>query len=628
MSQVGNLGELLELYDEYYYNKDESIISDAEYDRIKKIYLRQENKPDYDKVSGYVTTEERVKHDFPILSLTEFESDNHDDIRDAVKKLEYPVMVQPKYDGLTLVIANGKVSTRGDGEYGEDVTENALKSIEGIEALLDSEYQFRGEALILKQDFIKLNEEQEEQGLPLFKNSRNTASGMLRRKHSSPKYIKLFLYDILNTKLCVTEKLSILSAFNSKDIMVTGSMRINNELELNTFLNSLNRTELHNFAFDVDGLVVKSDARNSLEVFGYTNHHPKDSFAIKFPVEGVWTELLGITHQVGRTGKVVPVAELKPVDYMGSTISRATLHNEVIVKSLGLDVLHKGTQVKIIKAKEIIPAIVDVDHKSDGDIIGSGIITRCPICSSLLEYKNELQYCENPSCPTKAKLRLEHMASRQALDIKGLSEATVVKMFQSNLIENPEDIFNLTTEDILMLDGFAEKSANNLYNAIQEVKTEGVYLNNFITSLGIPEVGKGLARDISEYFNSKDEFIEDINNNLEIISLIPGIGNVVLGNIRKNKEYILKMLNIIKIKDRTKETNDNGKKVCISGRFDISKAKITKLLEDEGYTVINNVTKDCDILLSANNTSSKYKRATELGIDIFDDYELLLNSDK
>lgn len=620
MDNRGSLKELLDFYDMYYYNKDEALVSDAEYDSIKNIYLKQENLKDYERVSGYTTSEERIKHDYPVLSLTEFQADKLDDIREESEKLDNILMVEPKYDGISLVIANGKVATRGDGEYGEDVTKNAL-SIKGIDKLLESGLHIRGEALILKEDFEELNKKRIEEGEEPYKNSRNTVSGMIRRKHSNPEKIKLYIYEILNLDISQTEKLTILESLSSEDVITTSAISIRNKEQLEEFLSSLGRDELDNFPFDVDGLVVKSDIRNSLKIFGSTNHHPKNAFAIKFPVEGKWTKILGITHQVGRTGKIVPVAELEPVDILGSTVSRATLHNEQFVKALNLDTVLEGTKVKVIKANEIIPAIIETDVNELGSPIGSGIISRCPICGSELVFRNELQYCENVDCGAKAKLRLVHMSKRECLDINGLSVATVDKMFDSNLIENALDIFNLKIEDIMKLEGFGEKSATNLYNAINDKIENGISMANFLTSLCIPELGKGTAKVIAKEIRTYEDLIDDIDNGLKTIKSISGIGPVLLENLINNKNSIInlnKYIDIIKEED-IEETLTKGK-VCISGKFDISKKEIEKILREKGYETISSVTKDCDILLSASDTSSKYKEAIKKNIRIENDY--------
>lgn len=612
--------KLLEFYDDAYYNKSESLITDYEYDRLKKSYLRVSGKEEYDNVStGYTTGEERVKHSQGILSLKEYQSTDIEGICNKVDELGYPLYVQPKYDGLTVVIEDGKVSTRGDGEYGDDITENAL-SIEGVKELLDSGLRVRGEALILKDDFKKLNEELIAEGKEPFKNPRNTASGMLRRKHSKPKYLKIFLYDILGSEMSVEEKITSLSIFTTRDIFVAHSEAINNFDELAVFLSEMNSEDLEEFAFETDGLVIKSGKRDSLNKFGSTNHHPKDAFAIKFPVEGVWTELKGITHQVGRTGKVVPVAELEPVDILGSTVSRATLHNDEIVRAFKLDTIYEGTKVKLIKANEIIPAIIDVKFPDNLDnILGTGTIERCPICSSLLNKINEQQYCENMSCPSKSKLRLEHMAKREALDIKGLSSATVAKLYDNELINDPYDIYDLTIEEIMTMPGFAEKSSTKLYQAIQGSRK--VKLENFITSLGINEVGKGTANLIADQVKTIEGLIDDIKNDCELIKEIDGIGPIVINNLKENIDEIIRVKNYFEIKEvEEKEEIDIKGKVCISGKFDISRKELQSLLEEKGYKVVNSITKDCDYLISDGSKTSKYKEAEKRGITIFEGY--------
>lgn len=622
MDKIQEIKEMLDVYDHHYYNEDESLITDMEYDSLKKRYLTLTGKEEYDYVPGESTLGEKIKHKYPILSLKKTQSTDLGDIKKHIKELGYPVVVQPKFDGLTVVISNGKVATRGDGHIGEDITSNCL-SIKGMKEILDTGRCFRGEALILKDDFNSINSKLRKEGKEEFKNSRNAASGMLRRKHSDPEGISVMLYDVLDHTGNMTGKMEFINKISKGDIYPSKTREIKTDTELEEFLNDLSDFDLNSFEYEIDGLVVRSNKHNSNEVFGYTRHHPKDSFAIKFPTESKWTRVIKITHQVGRTGKIVPVAEIEPIEIMDSTVSRVTLHNEAFMDSFGLSLLTDNSMVEVTKSNEIIPAIIDSRIKSD-TVIQDARINKCPVCGSEVEKTKTEVFCKNDYCESKVRLRLKNMASRQALDIRGLSDSTVNKLFDSGLIKDPIEIFDLEVEDILKLEGFADKSANNLYEAIQEKVNKGVDFYRFLTSLSINMVGVGMSKEISKEFKTIDNLIEDVKDNgSKKLSNIKGVGDVVVESIQKNIDKIIMYADKIKVNEEKENNKPTKGNVCISGKFDMTKKEITKILEERGFNVIKNVTNDCDILLSKGTASSKYKKAVEKGIKIVDDLDNL-----
>jgi DNA ligase (NAD+) len=631
MEENNGLKTLLDYYDDMYYNQNSSSISDAEYDALKKKYLEQTGKEEYDYVPGEAQNDfEKFEHWTNVLSLDKVQITEIDKIKKHLERL-WPVVIQPKMDGLTLVTyPNGVHVTRGNGVVGEIVTQNANKS-QGLGIVLTT--PIRSEVVMLHSEFDKINIEREKQGLEPFENCRNTAAGMLRNLDSSKvRGLKAFAYNYLYTDPMDysenSKQIELLKKLNWNTVDSYEPTDIDDAME---YIMNYDRNTLD---YDIDGLVIKS---NSLRDFGETGHHRRDSVAIKFEAEGDWTQLLDITYQVGKTGKITPVAEVAPVKIMGSTITRATLHNGAIMKALGLTHIfidkNNKTFVKIIKANDVIPKIVDVRHENPDGMHSyiKNIIEpeRCPDCGEPTEYKNDLLYCVNDNCESQIAGKIELLASREALDIEGLSEATVEKMLdlyeESDLSEKyapPMTLpFFFDYEEILNLPGFAEVSAKKLYNNIQKAKTPK--LKNFIYAANIPLIGKSASEDIANYVINLDGLLKEVENCYTGIATIKDIGPTMIENLKKYGEIrIVSLLaadiNPIAVEKKKVKVQSNQLTIVITGAFEIPRKEIENMIKESGHKTSGSVSRKTSYLLASpgEESTTKYLNAIELGVNI------------
>jgi len=615
MTDIDKIKQELDYYDNLYYNQDTPELSDIEYDILKQKYLQLSGETEYNYVPGEAQFS-KYKHTTPIKSLAKVNS--QEDLRKELIRFA-PGVIEYKLDGLTLVdYPDGNIVTRGDSLIGENVTMTAKQ----IGFPNKPSMPVRMEAFITKKVFEQLNKEREEDGLEPFKNARNAVAGMLRNKDiKKVKGITYFAYNIIGSDKTEQEQLMLLTkwGFKTVDYFYYTKDTIDEAIE---FINNISRDELD---FEIDGMVIKSDIPNALKIFGETEHHPNSMCSYKYPNQGKWTRLLGVTWQVGRTGKISPVAELKPVDLNGSTISRATLHNINYIKALGLKI---NSDVLLCKANDVIPAITgcrdnDLDKQ---DIIQPAI---CPNCGTRLRQDNMQLYCDNNSCSSKLLFRTKHMVSRNCLNIDGLSEQSILKMIEAGYMKEPWDIFDITEQQILSLDGFAKKSAKNIYENIQNAKT--TEFNRFIYSAGIPLVGKKVSKDIAKRYNSYENLKKlYMSGRTALIELnsIDGIGSEILNSFAE-KFYLLDILNryvtpIPMVDNSNNNVNsDNkltGKIFVVTGSFNSYKprTKLEELIVSFGGTVTGSVSKNTSYLINNDfaSTSGKNKKAHELNIPI------------
>lgn len=656
-----NLGKealrgILKAYEEAYYS-GESVVSDEEYDGLKDLYVEMYG--EYDFVPGEGNTDfEKVKHLYPLKSLEKVQL-NDPDLKKKVRKM-LPLVIQPKFDGLSIEITkvNGKLKfvTRGNGEEGDDVTAQCMQ-IEGIEELLNlfdnEEQSFRAEILMFHSDFEKLNKQRAEDGLELFKNCRNAAAGMLRNTNDLSKIngLTIMLYEDLSS---IDTQTNVICYMQNKlknpesNILISPTfLYIDDEEYLDKAIKKLNsleefRTEID---YDIDGWVVKSNKYNSLELFGgYTGHHPKNAFAVKGEAKGEWTKIKSITWQVGKEN-ITPVAELEPVEITGSTIERATLHNVSFLKAIRLTSLEYkdkyGTQpltmVKVVKANDVIPRIIEVKNPENEDNAHSysNIIhppSKCPVCGAPTAIKDtesdsEILICTGDNCPAKMQRKMELMASREAFNITGLSEGTIAKVIDTFDLESYRDVLLMNKEDILKLDGFAEKSADKLEKAIYKAR-ETQPIDKVLYASCIPLIGRDACKKIFEYYTIKEfeEILEkDEEDALKDLTAIPTIGEKMAKSLYDNKieyyytsEYIYRMTDI---KKEDKKEVKNQKTFCITGQREPFKT----IIEKAGHKVTGSVSKKTDALVcyipDEENTpdrkkSSKEKNAEKLGIKI------------
>lgn len=637
---------LLKKYEEAYYS-GEPLVSDEEYDVLKEQYVSQYGEYDFVPSEGN-TGFKRVKHLYPLKSLDKVQLSDKDKLRKEITRL-WPVVIMPKFDGLSIEIQpNLKFITRGNGEEGDDVTAQCMQitDIDELKGLkFENNGSLRAEIIMTHSDFNTLNAERETAGLKLYDNCRNTAAGMLRNLDlNKVKGLTVMIYENLGSTSAHTLSIQAIESTIGQDVLDrTDNIRITpvyKPVDIDAALNFLDNLE--NFRklidYDIDGWVVKSDLDNSLEHFGgYTGHHPKNAFSVKGEAKGEWTKINSITWQVGKEN-ITPVAELEPVYIEGSTISRATLHNVSFLKAIGLDdiIINGGrTLVKVVKANDVIPKIIKVKKEYDSEEVAVDTVqapTKCPICGGETAIKDsdsdsEILICTNEDCSAKIQAKAELMASRDALDITGLSEGTIAKILDTYEVNSHEEILSITKEHLLALDGFAEKSAQSLYDAIQKaIKKQPI--DKVLYASAIPLIGKSTAKDICKVYT-----IEELSNILaksdtdavKDLCKIKGIGKETANSLVKHKDkFRLMFVAINEVTDiAVKDNNPNKEQysICITGQREPFKT----IIESAGHKVTSSVSKKTKALIAADGdlTASKAVKAIELKIPIIKTVEEL-----
>lgn len=643
---------LLKKYEETYYS-GESLISDEEYDALKERYVEEYGEYEYVPNEGE-TGFKRVKHIHPLLSLDKVQLSDETELRKRLTKL-WPVVIQPKFDGLSIEIQpDMKFITRGNGEEGDDVTVQCMQiqDIDIIESAFNNNTgPLRAEIIMTHSAFNELNIEREAQDLIPFSNCRNAASGMLRNLDlDKVKGLTVMIYEELGSAKNQSDIIDSLKAYIGEDALEMSKdyIRITpvyKPTDIDTAIEHLKRLEDYRklIDYDIDGWVVKSDIENSLEVHGgYTGHHPKNAFAVKGEAKGAWTKINSITWQVGKEN-ITPVAELEPVHIEGSTISRATLHNVSFLKAIGLTHIlkdnHHRTLVEVVKANDVIPKIIKVKHEHDEghNLLDSYsqiiyIPDKCPVCGGKTAIKesnsdSEILICTNEDCSAKIQAKAELMASREALDITGLSEGTITKILDTYEVNSHEEILSITKEQILALEGFAEKSAQSLYDSIQKaIKKQSV--DKVLYASAIPLIGKSTAKDICKVYT-----IEELSNILakpdteaiKDLCKIKGIGKETAKSFVKYKDKFKLMFVAIEEVTNIAVKNNNPNReqysICITGQREPFKS----IIESAGHKVTGSVSKKTKALIAADGdlTTSKAVKAIELKIPIIKTVEEL-----
>lgn len=639
--------KLLNKYEQAYYS-GEALVSDEEYDALKEQYVSQYGEYDFVPSEGD-TGFKKVKHLYPLKSLDKVQLSDKTKLRKELERL-WPVVIMPKFDGLSIEIQPGlKFITRGNGEEGDDVTAQCMQ-ISDIDALKGLTFEnngpLRAEIIMTHSDFNSLNEERVAQGLEPFSNCRNAAAGMLRNLDlDKVKGLTVMIYENLGSTSAHSMSIrNIEEIIGTETLDMIDNIRITpvyKPVDVDTALNFLDNLESFRklIDYDIDGWVVKSDLDNSLEHFGgYTGHHPKNAFAVKGEAKGAWTRIKSITWQVGKEN-ITPVAELEPVEIDGSIISRATLHNISIMKALGLNYIGKSfkTLVKVVKANDVIPKIVAVKHEEPDSecariIINTTHPEKCPVCNGDTAIKesdsdSEILICTNEDCSAKIQAKAELMASREALDITGLSEGTITKILDTYEVNSHEEILSITKEQILALEGFAEKSAQSLYDSIQKaIKKQPV--DRVLYASAIPLIGKSTAKDICKVYT-----IEELSNILakpdteavKDLCKIKGIGKETAKSFVKYKDkFRLMFVAIEEVTDIAVKNNNPDKElysICITGQREPFKS----IIESAGHKVTSSVSKKTKALIAADGdlTTSKAVKAIELKIPIIKTVEEL-----
>ena len=537
-------------YNYYVLNAPE--ISDKEFDnRMRELQELEKEHPEYQddnsptmRVGSDLNKNfTQVAHKYPMLSLGNTYSESEvTDFYDRVKKAlneDFEICCELKYDGtsISLTYENGKLVravTRGDGEKGDDVTDN-VKTIRTIPLVLHGSYpesfEIRGEILMPWEVFEELNREKEAREEPLFANPRNAASGTLKLQNSAivaSRKLDAYLYYLLGEELPCDGHYENLQAAAGWGFKTSEHMKKAHSLEEVFEYIRYWDTERKNLPVATDGIVLKVNSMRQQKNLGFTAKSPRWAIAYKFQAERALTRLNKVTYQVGRTGAVTPVANLDPVQLSGTIVKRASLHNADIIE--GLD-LHIGDMVYVEKGGEIIPKITGVDKDARSMLIGEKVkfITHCPECGSkLIRYEGEAaHYCPNEtSCPPQIKGKIEHFISRKAMNIDGLGPETVDMFYRLGLIKNTADLYQLTADDIKNLDRMGEKSAENIIKGIEASKE--VPFERVLFALGIRFVGETVAKKIAKSFNDIDELE---NANLEKLINIDEIGEKIAQSI-------------------------------------------------------------------------------------------------
>lgn len=650
--RINVLKQLIKENNEAYYVYDAPKITDFEYDELfrelKKLeaqypLLITSDSPTQkvgDKISdGF----KEHTHKYRLYSLDN--SNNYEDLKKWYERIlkEYPsekeieLVVELKIDGLSCALSyeNGELkigATRGNGIVGENITEN-IKSVKGIPLKLPQplNIEVRGEVYMPVSSFERLNEENIEKGLKEFANPRNAAAGSLRQLDSSitaRRDLHFFAYTAISDNDIFNTHSGALSLLKEAGFTVNPNYKvvkgINPVIELCEYWG----VERFNLDYATDGMVIKVNDLFKQNELGFTSRAPKWATAFKFPPEEVWTKLEGIELSVGKTGAVTPVALLTPVQLAGTIVKRASLHNFDEINRLGINI---GNEVLIKKAAEIIPKVI---KKRDGEDLGVySAPSECPVCHTpLVKPEGEVAlYCPNTlNCPAQIKGRIEYWASKEALDIDGVGESIIEKLLEKGLISDFADLYKLTVNDFMQLDLIKEKSADNLYNAVQASKNPS--MTRFLTALSIKLVGKETADLIANEFPTLDA-IKSASE--EDLIKIDGIGDKAAKSVVEffKNPYNLSVLNKLEeygVKPQGsafEKLSDifSGKTFVITGTLSKPRNVFEERIKKAGGKVSSSVSKKTSYVLAGENPGSKFDKATALGVIILNerDFELL-----
>ena len=639
------LVELLNRYAYEYYTKDAPSVSDSEYDQLYRELVELETAhPDEilpesptHRVGGVVLKGfTKYQHQYPLYSLQDAFSREELEAFDQRVRKEFPsisYVCELKIDGLSISLTyeNGVLvtgATRGDGSVGEDITEN-LKRVKDIPLVLPEPVNItvRGECYMPRASFDRVNQIRQENGEPEFANPRNAAAGTLRQldtKIVAKRNLATFLYQEVSptdqsSQEGVLEKLAHLGFVVNQERVLAEDME-----QIWDFIQKVAQLR-EDLPYDIDGIVIKVNDLAVQEELGFTVKAPKWAVAYKFPAEEKEAKILSVDWTVGRTGVVTPTANLTPVQLAGTTVSRATLHN---VDYIAEKDIHQNDTVIVYKAGDIIPAVLRVVKDKRVSDQALAIPTHCPSCQSeLLHFEDEVALrCINPLCPAQIKEGLNHFASRDAMNITGLGPAVVEKLFAAQLVEDVAGIYRLTVEDLLTLEGFKEKSAEKLYEAIQASKENSA--EKLLFGLGIRHVGSKVSQILLQEFHDLDQLA---TADPERIASIDSLGMVVAESLKRYfaQEGSKRLLQ--ELKEAGVNMDYLGEKVAadaaLSGMTVVLTGKLERLtrseakakLESLGAKVTGSVSKKTDLVVAGSDAGSKLTKAQELGIQVEDE---------
>ena len=643
--RMKELVELLNRYATEYYTSDNPSVSDSEYDRLYRELVELEKAhPDQvlpesptHRVGGKILDGfEKYSHQYPLYSLQDAFSREELDAFDARVRKELDdvtYICELKIDGLSISLTYEQGifvagATRGDGSIGENITEN-LKRVKDIPLSLSEKIDItvRGECYMPRASFDQVNQSRQENGEPEFANPRNAAAGTLRQLDTAvvaKRNLATFLYQEASPSTRDSQE-KVLKHLEQLGFVVNQRRLLAHSMdEVWAFIQEIGR-ERDQLPYDIDGVVIKVNDLAGQEQLGFTVKAPKWAVAYKFPAEEKEAKLLSVDWTVGRTGVVTPTANLTPVQLAGTTVSRATLHN---VDYIAEKDIRKDDTVIVYKAGDIIPAVLRVVESKRVSEEKLDIPTNCPSCESkLLHFEDEVALrCINPRCPAQIKEGLTHFASRDAMNISGLGPSIVEKLFAANLVKDVADIYRLTVEDLLLLDGIKEKSAQKLHQAIQASKENSA--EKLLFGLGIRHVGSKASQLLLQNFHSIESLAQA---NPEEIANIESLGSVIAQSLQtyfatEGSAILLRELKEsgvnLDYKGQTVAANAalSGLTVVLTGKLErLNRSEAKNKLESLGAKVTGSVSKKTDLVVAGADAGSKLQKAQELGIEIRDE---------
>lgn len=661
MDELALLEQQLRHHDERYYRQAEPEVSDAEYDALRDRYQalcaqrgipegdRYGHKPGDDRTPGFAT----VRHRVPMLSL-EKASDGDDGsaadklatwasrTRKAAGVEELPLLVEPKIDGMSVSLTYrdgtlAQATSRGDGVEGDVITAQVLAS-GAVPATVPERgaFEVRGELYLPLPRFRALNERLAAAGERILANPRNGCAGLMKRKDPTTLTgigVAAFLYQVAWAEgpVLPDSQLDLVAWLKAQGLPVNGNVTREPDAVAAAARCTAFADQRGKLDYEIDGMVVKVDDRRLHERLGATEHHPKWGIAWKFPPERKATVLKGITVQVGKSGKLTPVAELEPVALAGTTVTRASLHNFPELERKDVRI---GDTVWVEKAGEIIPQVLGVvPGKRPADAVAYPRPTACPTCASPVLTEDIFIYCPNPACPAQVRERLRHFASRTAMDIQGVGEAVIDQLCTVRNLSSPAQLFTLTAEDFAALERKGEKSAKNLVAALQDAKSRG--LAKVLTGLALYQIGEKLADDLAGNFGSMDVLLALVDGDeataIQTLDAIDGVAETTARAVveqLRNPAVRTVIADLaaagLDLTARKKEVSlvagVAGKKFVLTGTLpSLSRDEAEALIVAAGGACVGSVSKKTDYVVAGEEAGSKLAKAQALGVPVIDE---------
>jgi len=637
LEQAEALREAVEYHDYLYYVENDPVIADKAYDALyerleeleEEFGLGDENSPTQRVGGEPLDSLESSEHVVEMLSLDS--SEEEDEVREfgaGVREVcgDVDYHVEPKFDGLSveLVYNDGELEaavTRGDGVVGEDVTEN-LRTVRSVPLRLadaPEELVVRGEVLMPKDGFRELNRRRVERGDEPFANPRNAAAGTVRRLDPSvvaDRPLEVYAYDIMETSADVSSQTEALELVGSLGFLVDDRSRLVDGIDgLVEYREEMlgARDEL---GYGIDGVVAKVDGFGARDALGETSAHPRWAFAYKFPAKTDVTRVTDVVVQVGRTGKLTPVALLKPVDVDGVTISRASLHNQKQTRELGVA---EGARVEVERAGDVIPQVAEVVEDGDGGFV---MPDACPVCGSGVVREDEHHFCTGgAACPAQLRARLEHYASRDAMDIEGLGEEVAALLVDEGLVEDLPGLYELGADELAALGGFGERSARKLVDEVEASKDAD--LVSFLTALGVRHVGRERARALADAFTLGELRESSVGELTRVEDVGPEVAESVAGFFDGGGGETVEELLAHGVETEREGTGDalEGLNLVLTGSVEgYTRRELTEALENEGADVTSSVSGETDYLVVGEDPgATKMEDAREHGVERLDE---------